>query len=126
MGNDNTFINILILLIKQINTLSLYVQGEKLGYVQDRFLNEYVKNSTLVSLQAFIGLLAFLGGLFSLILICPCFLFFILLIMVLGLNKGPHLRQTSNLPLIYTPNTINTIFQVLLVLCPGGVGWWGT
>lgn len=37
MGNDNTFINILILLIKQINTLILYVQGEKLGYVQDRF-----------------------------------------------------------------------------------------
>lgn len=62
MGNDNTFINILLLLIKQINTLILYVQGVKLGYVQDRFLNEYVKNSTLVSLQAFIGLLVFWGG----------------------------------------------------------------
>lgn len=37
MGNSNTFINILILLIKQINTLILYVQVEELGYVQDRF-----------------------------------------------------------------------------------------
>lgn len=37
VGNGNTFINILILLIKQINTLILYVQGEELGYVQDHF-----------------------------------------------------------------------------------------
>lgn len=52
-------------------------------------------NSTLVSLQAFIGLLVFFWGgvLFSLILVCFfCFLFFILLIMVLGLNKGLHLH----------------------------------
>lgn len=37
MGNGKIFINILILLIKQINTLILYVQGEELGYVQDCF-----------------------------------------------------------------------------------------
>lgn len=61
MDNGNTFINILILLIKQINTLILYVQGEELGYVQDHFKMN-VMNSTLVSLQAFIGLLVFFWG----------------------------------------------------------------